>query len=63
MIGVKKRQGESIDSLIKRFNARVFSSGILLEYMDNQFYTKPSDKKREEKKRGKLLQKLRQRNS
>ena len=63
MIGVKKRSGESIEGLLSRFNARVYSSGVLMEYMENQYYTKPSTKKREAKKRAKFLEKIRQRNT
>jgi len=58
MVGVKKRTDESVDSLIKRFNAHVYRSGILFEYMENQYYKKPSTIKREKKNRAKFLQKI-----
>lgn len=63
MIGVKKRKDETVESLLKRFNSKVYNSGILIQHMENRFFTKPSTKRRKAKKRAKFLQKIKTRNS
>lgn len=43
MVEVKKKNGESTESLIRRFTKRVQSSGILLRSKQGRYYTtKPS---------------------
>lgn len=63
MIGVKKRNGENIESMLNRFSSEVYRSGVLMEYMDNQYFTKPSAKKREAKKQAKFSEKLRRKHT
>jgi len=63
VIGVKKRKDENIESLLNRFSSEVYRSGVLMEHMENRYYTKPSTKKREAKKRAKFLEKLRQKHT
>ena len=46
MIKVTARQNESIDSLLKKFNAAVAADGILKELKERSHYEKPSEKKR-----------------
>jgi small subunit ribosomal protein S21 len=50
---VKLREGESIDSLIRRFKKEVDDSGILKEWRDRQYFQKPSTKRHKEKMRAK----------
>jgi len=40
MITVKRKEGESINSLLRRFNKRVYQSGILKEAKKRQFKTR-----------------------
>lgn len=49
-VGVTKRKDESVDSLLKRFSSEVYKTGILIEYMDNMYYTKPSEERAQERK-------------
>ena len=46
MIKTVRRQNESIDSLLKRFNAAVTFDGVLKEQKERSRYEKPSVKKR-----------------
>jgi small subunit ribosomal protein S21 len=55
MIRITKRQNESIDNLLKRFNAAVTAEGILKECKERSRYEKPSVEKRR-----KRLEKLRE---
>lgn len=50
-VKVKDGSEESLNKAINKFNSKVFKEGILKQYMDNRFYTKPSDKKRLQKRR------------
>lgn len=43
---VVAKPGESIDSLINRFKWVVFKSGILKDYLQKQYYLKPSELRR-----------------
>lgn len=45
MVGVKVN-GNLMEAL-KRFNKKVYDSGIMLEYNENRFYKKPSQKRNE----------------
>jgi small subunit ribosomal protein S21 len=46
MIKTTRRQNESIDSLLKRFNSAVTFEGVLKELKERSRYEKPSAKKR-----------------
>jgi len=51
-IGVKKRDNESIQSLLRRFSRRVQQSGILIRTRRSRFYISPLTKR--QKKLGAL---------
>ncbi|MCX6813044.1 MAG: 30S ribosomal protein S21 [Candidatus Azambacteria bacterium] len=44
-IGVKKRDNESIQSLLRRFSKRVQQSGILIRTRRSRFYVPPLTKR------------------
>lgn len=44
MVDVKRRKGESFDSLLRRFNRRVQQSGKMLEARKLRFHAKPPSK-------------------
>ncbi|HDM90564.1 MAG TPA: 30S ribosomal protein S21 [candidate division WOR-3 bacterium] len=48
MSGVRLREGESFDSLIKRFRKVLAKDGILQDVKRLQYYEKPSEKKKKE---------------
>lgn len=48
-VGVKVKNG-NIEHALKVFQSRVYKSGIIQQYMDNQYYTKPSDERTQRKK-------------
>ncbi len=58
--GVRLREGESFDSLLKRFRKVLAKDGILQEVKRTQFYEKPSEKRKKElmAARRRLLRKL-----
>ncbi|MDP3724608.1 MAG: 30S ribosomal protein S21 [bacterium] len=39
---VRLQPGESVDSLIRKFNKRVATEGILIELKKREYYMKPS---------------------
>ncbi|MAR20815.1 MAG: 30S ribosomal protein S21 [Flavobacteriales bacterium] len=45
------RKGQSVEKALKIFKKRVKESGMMLELKDRSFYRKPSDIKREKKKK------------
>ena len=45
---VKAEPGESADSLIRKFNKKVMSEGVLLELKKREFYLKPSSRRQME---------------
>ena len=51
MIKVTIRKGQSVEKALKIFKKRVKESGMMLELKDRSFYCKPSDIKREKKKK------------
>ena len=51
MIKVTIRKGQSVEKAIKIFKKRVKYSGMMLELKERSFYRKPSDIKREKKKK------------
>jgi small subunit ribosomal protein S21 len=48
MSGVKLRDGESFDSLIRRFRKVLAKDGILRDVKRLQYYEKPSEKKKKD---------------
>lgn len=60
MSGVRLREGESFDSLLKRFRKVLAKDGILQDVKRTQFYEKPSEKRKKElmAARRRLLRKL-----
>ncbi len=45
MVEVKRKNGESIESLLRRFTRRIQQSGILLRAKDSQFFQKKKTKR------------------
>lgn len=58
MAHVVARKNENLEGLIKRFKKKVDNEGILKEFKDRQYYTKPSDIRREKDKQAKRKQVL-----
>ena len=50
MSSQKRREGESFDSMLKRFKRGVKRDGVLMELKDKKYYEKPSERKKKEKK-------------
>jgi len=48
MSGVRLREGESFDSLIRRFRKVIAKDGILQDVKRIQYYEKPSEKRKKE---------------
>jgi len=48
MSGVRLREGETFDSLLKRFRKILAKDGILQDMKRIQFYEKPSEKRKKE---------------
>lgn len=42
---VKKKERESFDAMLRRFNRMVMSSKVLAEYKDRRFFAKPTSKR------------------
>jgi len=42
MVYIKKKPGESPDSMIRKFSRQVMSEGIILEMKRREFHLKPS---------------------
>ena len=58
------RNGESVESLIRRFSRKVKNEGIIDEFKEKQYYEKPSVKRRREKlRRQRVIRKLFKENS
>jgi len=53
LIEVRLKRNESIDRAISRFKKKVKESGFLFELKERQYYTKPSEERREKKNRAK----------
>lgn len=49
LISIKKRDGEDINSLLKRFKRKVENSGHLAELKERRYFVKPSMVKRIQK--------------
>lgn len=50
MAVVKKRDGEDLESMIRRFNRKVNDDKTLNELKKHEFYVSPGQKRREKKK-------------
>lgn len=61
MAQVIVREGESLESAIKRFGRKVDDEKILKDYRDKQYYVKPSKIRREAKKAALKKQELKNR--
>ena len=61
MIVVQVKDGENIERALKKFKRKFEKTGVIKELRERQAYTKPSMKKREEKKRAIYKQQLRER--
>lgn len=61
MSGVRLREGETFDSLIRRFRKIMGKEGILQDLKKNQYYEKPSEKRKKEMiaARRRMLRKMR----
>lgn len=46
MLEVKKKEHESVDSLLRRFHRKVQQSGLLIEAKKIRFYERPKNKRR-----------------
>ena len=53
MVTQEKREGESFDSVLRKFKRRVKNEGTLQEYRAREFYEKPSDEKKRKNKAAK----------
>lgn len=51
MTKVKVRKGESLEQALRRFNREVYKARILQEVKERERYVKPSEIKRQNKKR------------
>ena len=58
MIIIPIKEGENIDKALKKFKRKFEKTGVIKELRDRQAFTKPSERKREEKKRAVYVQKL-----
>jgi small subunit ribosomal protein S21 len=61
MIVVQVKDGENIERALKKFKRKFENTGVMKEVRERQAYTKPSMKKREQKKRAIYRQKLKER--
>lgn len=60
MIVVQVKDGENIERALKKFKRKFEKTGVMKEVRERQAYTKPSMKRREEKKRAIYRQKLKE---
>ena len=60
MVEIRVNDSESLDSALKRFNRKVQSDGILTEARQNEYYEKPSEKRK--KKEASRIRKIRKNN-
>jgi|TARA_B110000263_G_scaffold248652_1_gene264058 small subunit ribosomal protein S21 len=61
LVEIRVNDSESLDSALKRFNRKVQSDGILTDSRQNEYYEKPSEKRK--KKEAARKRKLRKVNS
>jgi len=57
---VESRQGEALDSVIRRFKRKLDAEGTLKTYRDKQYFKKPSVLKREKMKQEERRRKVEQ---
>ncbi|MCX6792139.1 MAG: 30S ribosomal protein S21 [Candidatus Gottesmanbacteria bacterium] len=50
MVFVKAQPGETSDSLIRKFTRKVLSEGILQDLKKREFYQKPAEIRKEQKR-------------
>jgi small subunit ribosomal protein S21 len=50
MVFVKAGPGDSTDSVIRKFTRKVIAEGLLLEFKKKEFYQKPAEVRKEQKK-------------
>ena len=46
----ERRQGESIDSILRKFKRKVKNEGILTDLRKKEYFEKPSDEKKRKQK-------------
>lgn len=63
MIIVPVKDGENIDRALKRFKRKFEKTGVVKELRERQAYTKPSEKRRQEKIHAEYIQKLNDENN
>jgi len=51
MIRVVRRDGEHLDKMLRRFKKRCEKEGLAKDIKKNEFYEKPSERKRRESRR------------
>lgn len=61
MIFVKAQPGDTTDSVIRKFTKKVIAEGLLLELKKKEFYQKPAEVRKEQKKEIQRRQKARRR--
>lgn len=49
MIGVTVKEGEAIESALRRFKRECINAGVQSEFKRNEFYEKPSERKKRKK--------------
>lgn len=54
-ICVVRRDGETVEDLIKRFKKKFSKSGVIKDLKEKMYYEKPSDKKRRKRAQAKRL--------
>lgn len=60
LVEIRVNDSESLDSALKRFNRKVQSDGILTDSRQNEYYEKPSEKRK--KKEAQRIRKIRKMN-
>lgn len=50
MIFIKAQPGDTSDSVIRKFTRKVIAEGLLLEFKKKEFYQKPAEVRKEQKK-------------
>jgi small subunit ribosomal protein S21 len=50
MVFVKAQPGDTSDSVIRKFTKKVINEGLLLEFKKKEFYQKPAEVRKEQKK-------------
>ena len=61
MIVIPLKEGENIERALKKFKRKFEKTGTIKELRERQMFTKPSVKKREQKKHAIYVQQLKER--